>query len=58
MVRVLAADRTNRAGTKRTVVWQYQDEAGRLVPLEVRLVATGEASLVSVIVDAIIGEKA
>ncbi len=57
MVRVLAADRVNRAGSKRTVVFRYADTDGHALPLEVRLVATGAPELVATIVDAIRGEK-
>ncbi len=58
MVRVVAADRVNQRGTKRTVQFVYEDETGRRLPLEVRLVATGEAGAVAAIVDAIIGTEA
>ncbi len=56
MVRVIAADRVNRAGSKRTVVFRYADVDGHALPLEVRFVATGEPELVAVIVDAIRGK--
>ncbi len=55
MVRTVASDRANRAGSKRTVVFRYADTDGHALPLEVRLVATGEPELVAVIVDAIRG---